>query len=205
MLPGEVIQRARNKGLDRLIITDHNTIKGALAAKELAPDLVVVGEEILVEGGQEFLAFFVKEHVPPGLPHLEALARLQAQGAVVSVSHPFDRHRNRPWAEDQLGALLSHLDAIEGLNARTMSRADNEHARTFAMAHSFPMTAGSDAHTKREVGAVYMDMPPFASADEFRQGLSSAVICGDPSPLWVHLLSKANKLRGFFGLKPTLS
>ena len=69
--PEDLIRTCRKKGIDRLVITDHNTIAGALAARELAPDLVIVGEEILTEEG-EFLAAFVEEEVPPGLPVMEA-------------------------------------------------------------------------------------------------------------------------------------
>ena len=42
-----LIRAAREKGIQSLAITDHNTIKGALRAQELAPDLVIVGEEVL--------------------------------------------------------------------------------------------------------------------------------------------------------------
>ena len=42
-----LIAAARARGIDKLAITDHNTIAGALVAKELAPDLIIVGEEIL--------------------------------------------------------------------------------------------------------------------------------------------------------------
>jgi len=40
--PRALVQRARELGLDRIVITDHNTIRGALEAQALAPDLVIV-------------------------------------------------------------------------------------------------------------------------------------------------------------------
>lgn len=202
--PGEVVRRAKNKGLDRICITDHNSIAGAQAARRLDPDFVIVGEEILTAGGQEILAFFVIEWVPPRLPYEEVLDRLEAQGAVISVSHPFDRHRNRPWSESVLESILPRLDAIEGFNARTVHAEDNARALAFAARHGLPVTAGSDAHIGLEIGAAYLELPAFSSAAEFRAALPQAHIRGGVSPAWVHLSSSLNRWRGKLGIKPTL-
>lgn len=201
--PADVIKAARRRGLDRIAITDHNSIDGALAAKEIDPELVIVGEEILTTHG-EFLALFVTERVPPRLSHQETLDRLEAQGAIISVSHPFDRHRHKPWTENLLETVLSRIDAIEGFNARSLHAQDNERAQAFAAAHGLPMTAGSDAHTRLEIGAAYVEMPPFATPEEFRTGLAQATIHGRLSPAWVHIITLLNKWRDRVGLKPRL-
>lgn len=202
--PREVIRAARQKGLDRICITDHNTIEGALVGQALAPEMVIVGEEILTAAGTEILAFFVREPVPPRLSIGETLDRLEAQGAVISISHPFDPHRNTTWSEAQLEEILPRLDAIEGFNARTLSAAVNEQAIAFATAHHLPTTTGSDAHTPPEVGTAYLEMPPFTTADQFRAGLAQATGQGQRSPGWVHLLTVVNKWRTRFGWKPAL-
>ena len=41
--PADLLAAARRKGIDRLIITDHNSIAGARAAQSLDPELVIVG------------------------------------------------------------------------------------------------------------------------------------------------------------------
>ena len=79
---GAALRAARRRGLARLVIPDHNTIAGALEARRLAPDFVIVGEEVMTTEG-ELLAYFLEEEVPAGLPPEEALARLRAQGAFV--------------------------------------------------------------------------------------------------------------------------
>ncbi|MEW5958696.1 MAG: PHP domain-containing protein [Chloroflexota bacterium] len=200
--PAAVISEAKRKGLDRICITDHNTLAGALAAHKIDPEFVIVGEEIKIDRGCEILAFFVREWVPPNLSATETLDRLQAQGAVISISHPFDPHRNQPWTEAWLEAILPRLDAIEAFNARTIHAADNEKARAFAAAHNLPVTAGSDAHTAGEIGVAYMEIPRFTTAEEFRAGLPQATIQGRLSPAWVHLFSPLNVWRGRLGLKP---
>jgi predicted metal-dependent phosphoesterase TrpH len=202
--PADLIKIAKARGLDRICITDHNTIAGALIAKEIDPDFVIVGEEILTANGEEILAFFVSEWVPPHLSHQQTLDRLEAQGAVISISHPFDRHRNQAWTEATLKAILARLDAIEGFNARASDK-DNQKAKSFALAHNLAMTAGSDAHVGLEVGAAYLEMPAFVTPQEFRAALPQATIGGRLSPVWVHLFSALNRWRGRLGLKPTLA
>ena len=203
--PADVVRIAKARGLDRICITDHNSIDGALAAQKIAPEFVIVGEEILTKYGGEILAFFVSEWVPPRLSPQEILDRLEAQGAVISVSHPFDRHRNQPWSEELLESILPRIDAIEVFNARTIHSEDNEKAKQFATAHNLPVTAGSDAHTGMEIGAAYLEMPNFSTAQEFRTELPKAIVHGQLSPSWVHVFSTINKWRGRFGLKPKIS
>ncbi len=200
--PADAIETARLRGLDRMCITDHNRIDGALVAKEIDPEFVIVGEEILTAHG-EILAFFVSEWVPPFLSHVETLDRLEAQGAVVSVSHPFDRHRH-PWTNEMLEAILPRLDAVEGLNARSLHAHDNQRSQEFAAVHNLSMTAGSDAHTTMEIGAAYLEMPGFTNAEEFRAGLAGSTIHGRLSPAWVHCVTLVNKWRSKFGLKPLI-
>ena len=68
--PERLVKACRRKGIDRVVVTDHNTITGARAAQALDPELVIVGEEIKTTRG-EILAAFVTEDVPAGLssPH----------------------------------------------------------------------------------------------------------------------------------------
>jgi predicted metal-dependent phosphoesterase TrpH len=42
----ELVDRARESQLDRILLTDHNTVEGARALARLAPQLTIVGEEI---------------------------------------------------------------------------------------------------------------------------------------------------------------
>ncbi len=91
--PKDLIRAARQKSIDRLIITDHNTIAGARAAQALDPELVIVGEEIMTTRG-EILASFLREEIPPSLTPQETIRRLRDQGAFISVSHPFDKLRS---------------------------------------------------------------------------------------------------------------
>lgn len=182
--PEKLVARARQRGIDRLVVTDHNSTRGARVAKEIDPELVIIGEEILTQRG-ELLAAFVEEDVPPFLPPLAAIERLRAQGAFISVSHPFDLQR-KGWREEELVEILPFVDAIEVFNARSLSKGVNERAKRFAQAYMVAGTVGSDAHTLWEVGAATLLLPEFSNAKQLRRAIKKGVAEVKLSPAWVH-------------------
>ena len=182
-----LVETARLKGIDRLVVTDHNTIKGALKAKELAPDLVIVGEELLTTRG-ELLVAYVQEELPRGLEPMVAIKKLRAQGAFISVSHPFDLRRHG-WALQDLQAISLYVDAIEVFNARCQLPGFNQMAENFAREHGLAGTAGSDAHTLGEVGRATFQVPAFSTADELRSVIAQATIEGRLSSPFIHISS----------------
>ncbi|HVP21682.1 MAG TPA: PHP domain-containing protein [Anaerolineaceae bacterium] len=163
----DLLRTARQRGIQRLMVTDHNTIKGALEARRLDPELVIVGEEVLTLDG-ELLAYFVTEEVPHGLPPEDAIRLLRQQGCFISVPHPFDRRRHG-WAPDDLARITPLVDAIEVFNSRCQLPVLNTRAAEYAAQHNLPGTVGSDAHTLDEVGRSTLTLPYFSTADELRQ------------------------------------
>jgi len=184
----DLIAAARARGIDRLAITDHNTIAGALEAQALAPDLIIVGEEILTHQG-ELLAYFLTEEVPARLSADATLERLRAQNAFIAVPHPFDRHRHG-WALPDLLRILPQVDAIEVFNSRSFRHALNDKALAFARDQGMPAIAGSDAHGLLELGFARTLLPPFADADGLRRVVGQSVIQARRLSGWAHI--KAN-------------
>lgn len=192
--PVDLIRAARKKGLDRLVITDHNSIAGAVAAQTLDPDLVIVGEEIMTTKG-EILAAFVREEIPAGLTPQETIQRLRAQGAFISVSHPYDMHRKGGWKEADLLEIAPFVDAIEVFNSRCLDPQFNVRAQAFAEKHNLPGTVGSDAHATFEVGKSVMLLDRFQGPDEMRAVIRRANYQTKLSPWWVHLVSTYAKYK----------
>jgi predicted metal-dependent phosphoesterase TrpH len=193
--PEALIERARAIGLDKLAITEHNNLAGAIYAKKLAPDLIIVGEEIKTTHG-EIIAYFVTEEVPKGLSPQETIRRLREQGAVISIPHPLDSLRRSAMGLENVLSVLDDVDALEVRNARCVRAADNEAARLLAVEHKKLHTAGSDAHILSELGQCHMLMPPFEdNAESFRQALTGAEVEGVISPFWPHLASTWAKWR----------
>lgn len=186
--PEDLVRAARKKGLDRLVITDHNSIAGAVAAQRLDPELVIVGEEIMTTRG-EILAAYVTEEIPAGLTPLETIRILREQGAFISVSHPFDAWRKGGWKETDLLEIIPHVDAIEIFNSRCMDPRFNQRAMAFAEKHNLPGTVGSDAHAIFEVGKSVVWLDPFQGPDGMREVIRQAKYQMKLSPWWVHFVS----------------
>lgn len=192
--PESLIAASRRRGLDRLVVTDHNTIAGALAVHALDPDLVIIGEEILTSRG-EILAAYVTKEIPPGLTPQDTIKRLRDQGAFISVSHPFDFGRRGAWKLEDLLEITSLVDSIEIFNARSLYPGCNHRASEFARQYHLPGTAGSDAHAAFELGSAMLVLPQFAGPDALRKVIVQGKVQGRLSPFWVHFVSRYAHLR----------
>lgn len=192
--PERLVTVCHRRDIDRVVVTDHNTIAGARAAQELDPELVIVGEEIKTTQG-ELLAFFVKEEVPAGLTPQETISILMDQGAFISVSHPFDIYRSGHWKEADLLDILPEIDAIEVFNSRCWSPEFNRQAQKFAKQHEIPGTVGSDAHATLELGRAVLLLEQFQGPEELRAVIRRGVPNVRWSWPWVHLISRYAVIR----------
>lgn len=189
----QLIQTCRDKGIGRVAITDHNCLAGALKAKSMAPELVIVGEEIETTDG-ELIAYFVSEEIPTGLTPMEVIHRLKDQDAFISISHPFDAQRSARWTMQKLDALAEHLDGMEVFNSRCVLASYNAKAAEFAKRHNLAGLVGSDAHTLIELGRATLTLTAFNNADELRQALRSAKQETIISSPLIHLVSTVAKV-----------
>lgn len=187
--PRDLVKACQRKGIDRVVVTDHNTIRGALIAKDLDPQRVIIGEEIMTTEG-ELLAAFVTAEIPAGLPPEETIARLREQGAFISVSHPFDVLRSGHWQPDNLLRIAPLVDAIEVYNARCIWPGFNWQARDFARQYRLTGTVGSDAHTTSELGKASICLADFTDATSLAEALKEARFQTSISAPWMHLTSR---------------
>jgi predicted metal-dependent phosphoesterase TrpH len=187
--PEKLLEVCRRKGIDRVIVTDHNSITGALKARELDPKRVIIGEEIMTTKG-ELLAFFIQEEIPPFLSPKETIQILREQGAFISVSHPLDKMRKGAWEMEDLIKIAPLVDAIETFNARCMFPSYNHAAQAFAKEHKLPGTAGSDAHAPFEIGRANLLIHEFQTAAELKRVILQAQFCVRLSSPLVHFYSR---------------
>jgi predicted metal-dependent phosphoesterase TrpH len=200
--PDKYVQTCLQRGINCVAVTDHNDIGGALAVEKLASFRVIIGEEVESSEG-EIMGLFLQEKVPAGLSPEETVRRIKEQGGLVCIPHPFDRFRGEHLAEAALMRVLPQVDIIEALNARTTFRRDNERAARFAQEHGLAMSAGSDAHSTRELGRALVEMPDFEGPREFIEALKQGRIVGRLSSPLVHFYSRWAWLRRRFGWRPT--
>ena len=187
--PADLVAAARRKGIDRVVVTDHNSIAGARAAQRLDSERIIVGEEIMTTHG-EILAAYVTEEIPAGLSPKETIRRLREQNAFISVSHPFDRLRKGGWELSDLLEILPLVDAIEVFNSRCMLRRFNAEAGEFARRNGIPGTVGSDAHEAFELGRSLLFVEPFEGPDALRAVIQRGIPKVRWSPPWFHLISR---------------
>ncbi len=166
-----VVATAAEVGLDAIAIADHNTITGAVEARDLAGDglYVIVAEEVMTQQG-EVIGLFLQETVPAGLTFDATLSLIKQQGGLVYVPHPFDRLHTTP-SYRSLVDNLHRIDVIETYNARLAFSGFNANAERFAAKYNLAAGAGSDAHVLPGLGTAMLRMRSFTGPDDFLAAL----------------------------------
>jgi len=173
--PARLVERAREAGLDRIAVTDHGVISGALEARELDPSLVIVGEEIRCADGSELIGLFLSERIPDRLTIEATAERIRGQGGVVYAPHPYAY----PWrTRSRAQRVLEVADVAEVFNSRAFLPPWNYAARRGVARRRIPQGAGSDAHFPFEIGRAYVEMPAFDGPAEFLEAVVDARAVG---------------------------
>ncbi|MFC2021385.1 PHP-associated domain-containing protein [Chloroflexota bacterium] len=193
----KIIDRCLKTGINCIAVSDHGTIEGALKMQDLAPFKVIIAEEILTPFG-EIMGMFLQEGLPSGIPIEEAISRLKAQNALISLPHPFDPFRGIRLDNNELEKLAGQIDIIEVFNARSPMAGPETRAMALARKYDLPGTVGSDAHTASEIGQTYIEIPEFNGKDEFLQALRKGKISKHRSSPLVHFKTTWTKLKKSF-------
>jgi hypothetical protein len=77
-----------------------------------------------------------------------------------------------------LEALKDEVDIIEGWNSRGLLRTDDLKAQAWALKNDIPFAAGSDAHTRFELGSAYVEMADFTTPRQMIRNLMSGTLIG---------------------------
>lgn len=167
----DLIARAEECGLDRVALTDHNTVEGALLMAKMAPLLAIVGEEVKTTEG-EVIGLFITERVMPFRTPEDAMDHIHRVGGLTYVPHPFDRRRSH-FLPQRIVALAPRIDIIETYNPWCDAEANRAAAQ---MADDLGKVAatGSDAHSADELGRSWMEMDEFIGQVDFLDRLRFA-------------------------------
>lgn len=183
-----------HRGIDKIAITDHNTLTGALDGVARWPERIIPGLEVMTNSG-ELIAYYVWKPVEQGLDPYKTIQALKDQDAVISVSHPFDVFRNGGWKQSWLLKIAPYLDAIEIFNAHCITDIPNLRAQAFAQKCGLAGTAGSDAHDSYEIGSAGLTLPDFNDPGGLRIALQSATRFGQRTSISTRLIHRLNHLR----------
>lgn len=196
----QLVSRCVEVGINCVAISDHNTIAGALKLKDMAPFKVIIAEEVMTSAG-ELIGLFLTVEIPKGLPAEEAIARIKSQGGLIAIPHPFGRSPLQNSNNLLSKEILSQVDIIEVFNSRTPFPNSSARAWRLALERGLATSAGSDAHTIREIGRAYVEMPEFDNSGKFLDCLSRGRIFGRRSSPLIHLATTWVKVSKSFGDK----
>ena len=167
----DLIARSRECGLDRIAITDHNTVEGALQLAQMEPELTIVGEEAKTREG-EVIGLFITDQLRPYLRPEEVMDHIHEMGGLTYLPHPLDRRRDNFRAE-RIVELADRIDIIETYNPWCEAAA-NHAAATLAADLGKVAATGSDAHSARELGRSWMEIDDYGDPMDFLEKLRHA-------------------------------
>lgn len=144
MRPEKILRLAKARGLDAIVINDHDTIAGGLECQRINNIQglqVIVGAEINTSIG-DVTGIFLKEEIQ-ARNYSEVIAEIKRQGGITILNHPYVGHKLND-------VNFEGIDLIEGYNGR-VSPSKNQLAVELARKLNKPVIAGSDAHTYGEI------------------------------------------------------
>ena len=187
--PRQVLDFAQQIGLDLLAITDHDSVAGALAARELHArghydfDLIV-GTEVTTARGVHVLALFIEERIP-ALKSLEhTCAEILRQGGICIAPHPLSP-LTPSMGQRQIERLLRNgfpLAAVETLNPSPAGRITRAKLARLNAGWGLAEVGGSDAHFLCRIGTAYTEYDGKSAAD-FRSSLAAKRTTAGELPL----------------------
>jgi len=198
----QIFERAVEAGLDVIAITDHDDLRAAYEALELAgnyPFEVIPGAEITTLQGH-LLALFLERPIRM-LRSLEwTIQAIHDQGGICIAPHPLS------WLTRSLGERAIrrvqrsahpevYFDGIEVINPSLAGRvtAAKVNALNEAELH-LPETGSSDAHHLLGVGAAFTEFEG-RSAEDFRRSLKVGTTRADGNFTWQREMTGVMKAR----------
>lgn len=149
--PSFIVDFLYKNGYDVAIITDHNTIKGALEAKDYAERKyknkfsVIVGEEVKTDAG-DIIGFPITDEIKPG-DYKTVIAQMKLQNALICLPHPYKSHDLFLIHQEE---FIREFNFIEVFNARINDNL-NEYSRKLAEKFGTYKIVGNDAHVKEDL------------------------------------------------------
>jgi len=169
-----VLNRAKQVGLDVIAITDHDEVRGAVKALELAPAYgveVIPGTEITTADGY-LLALFIKEKVDAGLSLIETVLRVREQGGVCIAPHPMAGGMGMKSLSGhvilkalRIPEVAETLIGIEAYNGTALDRISNHYANILGSRLNLAKTGNSDSHTIDTMGLAATEFEGNTAAD----------------------------------------
>jgi len=147
----EISRWARFKGIDAIVVTDHNRVT-LHKIENINSTLFIPGIEV-----KTFYGHVLGVHLQDGLD-MELLKEnpfkaIHEVGGFCVIAHPFDSRGNRKMEK------IEGIDAIEVVNSSsTLFNLNFKMSRAYAKMLNLPEVAGSDSHIPSAVGDAFVEV-----------------------------------------------
>ncbi len=163
--PQEAIKIAKKRGLDGILIADHDTQKGAEEAKKHTPPdfLVITGNEISAKEGH-IVIVGVETKIPKNTPLKEVLKITKDNDGTVILPHPNITSIESSICEPMITKHKEQIDACHLLSTRHLL-----FYRTFKntiKTHGFTPIGCSYAHNWNEIATAYTEFDNITTEDD---------------------------------------
>jgi predicted metal-dependent phosphoesterase TrpH len=180
--PRELVERARKVQIDRIAVTDHHTLDGALRARDIDPNRVIIGEEITTRCGIDVIGLYLTKRIAPRLSLERVVEEIRAQDGVVYIPHPFAYLVS---ARQRAARALPFADIVEIWNSRAFYAPWNRRALAAARGRGVAGAAGSDGHFAFELGRAVTVLPEFCDASTLKLAVKDAQVQHDGRTHWL--------------------
>ena len=192
----QILDRVAEIGLDVIAITDHDDLRAAWEARDLAGEYafeVIPGEEITTLQGH-LLALFLERPVKMLRPLQWTIEAVHEQGGLCIAPHPLS-WLTRSLGERAVRRACMDLDGIEVINPSLAGRVTAAKVATLndRVLH-LPETGSSDAHHLLGVGAAFTTFEG-RTAEEFRGSLKAGTTSAGGNFVWHREMTGVMKAR----------
>jgi len=174
MTPEELIQAAKESGLDGICLTEHNKPWDRDEAQRLSDKFeftIFRGMEVTTKDG-DILVFGLHENIDEVLTASEVRQRTRDKGVYMIAAHPFRGFLMFGFSELSLTPeraserpIFQAVDAIEAYNCKVTGQ-ESDMAFQVASLMGLPCVAGSDAHKVADIGKLYTNFDRTISTEE---------------------------------------
>jgi len=179
------IAKSKERGMDYVAITDHDTIEGALILNDKYPD-IIVGEEFEVKvntGGHlvHLVALDINEEIHDDLSDMKKLGLKQTTDYlkkrkifyyIAHIAHSASPEQLNPKLIEE---ILQYTDTLEIRNAEANPE-ENRLTRIIAELYGKKIVAGSDAHILDSIGRTFTVSDKAKTKEEFIQALKEGKV-----------------------------
>lgn len=169
--PAEIVCWAARKGINALVVTEHDSTEGYAdlkAAAVKAGIVVISGVEHTSARGTHYLIYLTPE-LPLPSDDMAMIKEVHSRGGLVGIAHPYrsdtgivyNQIEKNLYSEDEVSNILSAADFIEVFNGKSKVK---HNAQALELAAQYPklkQIGGSDSHHPSTIGSAHTEIAGF--------------------------------------------